>query len=516
MKVTKRGKKLRHTLVVPKGFDPQVHLDPELRRYDDHARYVLDRIFWRKKHERLGPDMMVRLKTTYLAEFFPDHKIVKVVIDSMERNGALQIDRSFIIGSPGRPGQCRGYRPTPEILGDGYVHHTPTNKFLLKRIANWKKERNRRLRPIHRHLVRHLKDVDFDQEGARRAILEHHERSPLVRDKRGQWKERDVAAALVLVERFAAGGHDPIVDHYGRFHYGLSSLPSVARGCVTYKGQPLIFLDIACSQPFFLGLLHLASRRHPGYFDDWKRLEKPEDYLNYEIDGDFLNRLSVLPESPSSLSSPRPYSLQTEDQRPENQGEEGGGAGAGSLRWGFRDPDFHISCDDSQMGQETSCLEDQDPDNLLPVGCRDDVDRYMRLVTTGGFYETLMTELDVPPHQREDFKRTLYQNVFYGEVRVQKASKEGRSFRRLFPTMYDLLLDLKAGQYQRSSRMMQKVEAHFVYDRICGRIEAERPQVFLGTIHDALVTTPHHADYVRRVMTEEFRRVGVTPTIREK
>lgn len=63
---------------------------------------------------------------------------------------------------------------------------------------------------------------------------------------------------------------------------------------------------------------------------------------------------------------------------------------------------------------------------------------------------------------------------------------------------------------------MQKVVAHFIYDRICGRIEAERPQIFLGTIHDALVTTPDYADHVRRVMTEEFARVGVTPTIREK
>jgi hypothetical protein len=100
-------------------------------------------------------------------------------------------------------------------------------------------------------------------------------------------RERDVAAALVLVERFAAGGHEPIVDPYGRFHYGLSSLPSVARTYVTYKGQPLVFLDIACSQPFFLGMLYLASRSRPGYFDGWKRLDRPEDYLNYEIDGDF-------------------------------------------------------------------------------------------------------------------------------------------------------------------------------------------------------------------------------------
>jgi hypothetical protein len=281
MKVSRRSRKRTPTLVVPRGFDPQVHLDPDLRRYDDHARYVLDRIFWRRKHERLSPDGMVRLKTKYLAEFFPDHKAVKRVLDSMERNGALQIDRDFEFAGPGRPGKCRGYKPTSEILGDGYVNHTPSNKFLLKRIDNWRKVRDRRLRPIHRHLIRYLKYVDFDLEGARRAVLDHHERSPLVRGEDGQLKERDVAAALVLVERFAAGGHEPIVDHYGRFHYGLSSLPSVARGCVTYKGQPLVFLDIACSQPFFLGMLDLASRHRLGYFDDWKRLEEPEDYLNY-------------------------------------------------------------------------------------------------------------------------------------------------------------------------------------------------------------------------------------------
>ena len=164
MKVSRRAKNSQHTLVVPRGFDAQVHLDPGLRRYDDHARYVLDRIFWRKKHERLSPDMMVRLKTTYLARFFPDHKVVKSVLDSMERNGALQVDRAYIIGGRGRLGQCRGYRAAPEILGDGYIHHTPSNKFLLKRIDNWKKERDRRLRPIHRHLTRHLKYVDFDLE----------------------------------------------------------------------------------------------------------------------------------------------------------------------------------------------------------------------------------------------------------------------------------------------------------------------------------------------------------------
>src|SRR3954462_8004580 len=112
MKVRTRSRARQYTLVVPKGFDPEAHLDPSLRRYGDHARYVLDRIFWRKKHERLSPGEMVRLKTTYLAEFFPDHKVVKEGLDSMERNGALQIDRASITSGPGRPGVCRGYRPT--------------------------------------------------------------------------------------------------------------------------------------------------------------------------------------------------------------------------------------------------------------------------------------------------------------------------------------------------------------------------------------------------------------------
>ena len=516
MKVRTRSRKRQHTLVVPKGFDPEVHLDPSLRRYDDHARYVLDRIFWRRKHERLSPDGMVRLKTTYLAEFFPDPKVVKKVLESMERNGALKIDKKSQFAGAGRPGQCRGYKPTPEILGDGYVNHMPSNKFLLRNIDEYKKVRDWRLRPIHRHLIQYLKSADFDLEGARRAVHDHHDRRPLVRGKNGQLRERDVAASLVLLERFAAGGHDPIVDEYGRFHYGLSSLPSVARGCVTYRGQPLVFLDIACSQPFFLGMLYLASRNRPGYFDDWKRLEKPEDYLNYEIDGDFLEGLSNSSPSLSQLSHSHASSLVNTGQRPGNQEEEGERARVGSLPWSFCDSNFPNPFAGDEKDDNTYCLGQHDHHDLPSMSRRDEVAEYMSLVTTGGFYEALMGELGVPHDRREDFKRTLYQNVFYGQVRVQRGSKEGKAFRRLFPTIHDLLLDLKEGQHHRSSRMMQKVEAHFVYDRICTRIEAERPQVFLGTIHDALVTTPDQASYVRRVMAEEFAKVGVIPTIRDK
>ncbi len=127
-----------------------------------------------------------------------------------------------------------------------------------------------------------------------------------------------------------------------------------------------------------------------------------------------------------------------------------------------------------------------------------------------------MDELGAQEDGREGFKKSLYRNVFYGPIGNQKTSREGRVMERLYPTIYALLLDLKQGQYKRPARLMQKLEAHFVYARICGRIIAERPHIFLGTVHDALVTTPDQADYVRRVMMEEFAKVGVTPTIRDK
>ncbi len=126
-----------------------------------------------------------------------------------------------------------------------------------------------------------------------------------------------------------------------------------------------------------------------------------------------------------------------------------------------------------------------------------------------------MDELGAQEDGREEFKKSLYRNVFYGPIGNQKTSEEGRVMERLYPKIHALLLDLKSGQYKRPARLMQKLEAHFVYSRICPRIVEEEPHIMLGTVHDALVTTLDQAGYVRRVMTDEFARVGFRPTIRD-
>ena len=187
-----------------------------------------------------------------------------------------------------------GYRMTEEIRAGSYRNVSIENKFLVRKLDKAKKDRDRRLLPVHRHLHHALKLVEFDLDGARRAILDKHERNPWVTDRNGHVRVRDVDEAIVIAERFADGGFAPIVDHYGRFHYGLSNLPSAARPFLTCKGQPLVFLDIACSQPFFLGMLNVTYQKNRGSMSNWKMLREKEDYLKYQIDEEFLGKLSDL------------------------------------------------------------------------------------------------------------------------------------------------------------------------------------------------------------------------------
>jgi hypothetical protein len=56
----------------------------------------------------------------------------------------------------------------------------------------------------------------------------------------------------------------------------------------------------------------------------------------------------------------------------------------------------------------------------------------------------------------------------------------------------------------------------FIY-RICGRIMRERPRMALLTLHDSLLTSSKaDLDYIVGVILDEFRKLGVTPTLKRK
>jgi hypothetical protein len=53
-----------------------------------------------------------------------------------------------------------------------------------------------------------------------------------------------------------------------------------------------------------------------------------------------------------------------------------------------------------------------------------------------------------------------------------------------------------------------------MYRRVVPRIMAERPGLWIGTIHDAVLCPAGDGEFVRPVMLDEFRRLGLSPQVK--
>ena len=143
-----------------------------------------------------------------------------------------------------------------------------------------------------------------------------------------------------------------------------------------------------------------------------------------------------------------------------------------------------------------------------------DVIRYVELVQAGRFYDALMESSDVPAGRRAEFKRNFFGRVFFCKNRP--ITPEAEAFGAAFPNVFALVLDKKAEDYAALAHELQREESALMIGGVAARCMAEIPHAFIGTIHDSVLTTPRHADAVKAIMTDEFRKVGLTPTIREE
>ena len=50
-----------------------------------------------------------------------------------------------------------------------------------------------------------------------------------------------------------------------------------------------------------------------------------------------------------------------------------------------------------------------------------------------------------------------------------------------------------------------------MFGRVVPRVIQERPDLFVATIHDSILTTVGSAEYVRQVMRNEFAQLGLSP-----
>lgn len=134
-----------------------------------------------------------------------------------------------------------------------------------------------------------------------------------------------------------------------------------------------------------------------------------------------------------------------------------------------------------------------------------DLFHYKSLVEKGKLYDYLMEKAG--EKDRSAFKEKFFRETFFGK-------KTSKLFCRLFPTVAEQLLKVKEKDYRRLAWMMQRTESKLMISNICRRVMEEHRDAFMATIHDSILTTEENVSKIRRIMSEEFAKIGLSPTIR--
>lgn len=149
--------------------------------------------------------------------------------------------------------------------------------------------------------------------------------------------------------------------------------------------------------------------------------------------------------------------------------------------------------------------------SLLPP----DADRFVRLTNDGRIYDHLMERITPPSPSRKKFKQAFFRDVLYGDDRAyySRHSPLTTLFRTEFPSVHEFVKEQKKGGYEKLAQKMQGRESRYMISQVCTRLMNHHPEVPVVTIHDSILTTPEHVQTVKRVMDEEFVRLGVSPAI---
>jgi hypothetical protein len=73
---------------------------------------------------------------------------------------------------------------------------------------------------------------------------------------------------------------------------------------------------------------------------------------------------------------------------------------------------------------------------------------------------------------------------------------------------------VKRGDYRRLAHSAQGIESDFMFRRVLPRIMELRPDLFVATIHDSILTTADNAEFVRGVMLGQFAALGLSPQVK--
>ncbi|MBK9333950.1 MAG: hypothetical protein IPM96_16465 [Ignavibacteria bacterium] len=126
-----------------------------------------------------------------------------------------------------------------------------------------------------------------------------------------------------------------------------------------------------------------------------------------------------------------------------------------------------------------------------------------------------MKKAGIKNEDRQKFKKDFFGKVFFCNSNDKYVYKETKLFRELFPNVYKVILHYKKEDYKQLAINLQKTEANLMINKVCKRISEERPDIFVTTIHDSILTTSENKDYICNIILNEFEKnYNLKPSIK--
>ena len=158
---------------------------------------------------------------------------------------------------------------------------------------------------------------------------------------------------------------------------------------------------------------------------------------------------------------------------------------------------------------------------------------YKNMVSSGRFYENIIEMVRGFGHTitRDEAKLLIFYTIYssnkYPNDLLLRQMRD--MFNGMFPKVAELfkiikhefemfkeIKEIDGTQHNKLACLLQYIESEIILHRCCKRIwEEGNQQVPVFTIHDSIVTTVEHQDYVRRVMEEELTKaIGLKPSLK--
>ena len=478
----------------------------------DKCAYICSLILMSKQFNKdRFEDEYVPLHSSKLQDVIGDYK---ACINYLEQHGVIAVHPQYIIGE-----KCKGYKFTDqyqttavpftnlkqqfrnklkrhEIARNGYTAH-------LDYITKWL---NSDLQ-LNQDLVDEWINYNHDVKSTFPDLRDYNHIKEQYKCPVEQYKFSKLVAQRFKNKDFTHGQDSNVY----RLHTNLTNMPSMMRNALTYKGEQLVSIDISNSQPYLAILLLTNDFRI-------KRSKKPKT----ELQIDFGNKVR------ETIASFKPKNATQEIPLNKSQQNLLGGDAVSffTMKKVNNNSKLDINSIDNDNRLNIKDIKVKDKHSFIMLlkqsvsPINSEIERYIKLVTTGKFYEYLMqlftTELGEGFNDRTTVKIEVLKLFFTANGFLHQPDAAAKKvFKNHFLTVYQIFSAIKKNDKADLPKLLQSIESYLILDVIAKRIARELPHAPIFTIHDSIATTIEYQDAVKKIMSEELEsKIGIAPHLK--